>query len=77
MNAQESTATPPRACGKSVYWWDGDSSARSLGSLESFGKKVKPEALLPLDRTDHKLRVLLLFDGPEEGAPRPVKIDPP
>jgi Protein of unknown function (DUF3616) len=60
-----------------VYWWDGDHPARLLGSLESFGKKVKPEAILPIDRQDDKLRVLLFFDGPEEGAPRPVAIDEP
>jgi hypothetical protein len=60
-----------------VYWWDGHAPARLLASLEPFGKKVKPEAMLPLDRQDHKLRVLLFFDGPEEGAPQPVAIDEP
>ena len=60
-----------------VFWWDGDGSVKLLGSLESFGKKIKPEALVPLERTDHKLRVLLLFDGPLEGEPRSVKIDLP
>jgi hypothetical protein len=60
-----------------IYWWDGAGPAKLLGLLESFGKKVKPEALVPLDRTDHKLRVLLLFDGPVEGEPRPVKVDAP
>jgi Protein of unknown function (DUF3616) len=60
-----------------VYWWDGHAPVKKLGALESFGKKVKPEALVPLERTDHKLHVLLFFDGPEEGEPRQVKIDQP
>jgi len=60
-----------------VYWWDGNGPVKNLGALEPFGKKVKPEALVPLEHTDHKLRVLLFFDGPEEGEPRPVKIDQP
>ncbi len=60
-----------------VYWWDVDHPAKLLGSLKAFGRKVKPEGILPLERRDHKLRVLLLFDGPLEGAPRPVAIDEP
>jgi hypothetical protein len=43
--------------------------------LQAYGKKVKPEALLPLEQKNRKLRALVLFDGPEEGAPRPVIID--
>jgi hypothetical protein len=60
-----------------IYWWDGNHPPKLLHSLESFGKKVKPEAIVPLDRTDDKLRVLLFFDGPDKGAPRPVNIDEP
>lgn len=60
-----------------VVWWDGASVTRTLGSLPSYGTRVKPEALLPLARSDGRLRVLLLFDGPEEGAPRTVEIDAP
>lgn len=60
-----------------VVWWDGASVTKTLGGLPSYGPKVKPEALLPLDRTDGRLRVLLLFDGPEEGSPRTLDIDAP
>ena len=45
-----------------------------LLDLKSYGTKVKPEALLPLDKINGKLRLLLLFDGPDEGASRPVEI---
>jgi len=50
-------------------------AVRKVHDLASFGSKVKPEALMPLDRTDGKLRLLLLFDGPDEGEPRPITID--
>lgn len=60
-----------------VVWWDGASVTRTLGLLPSYGTRVKPEALLPLGLTEGRLRVLLLFDGPEEGAPRAVEIDAP
>jgi hypothetical protein len=61
----------------SVIWWDGEQQTKSLGDVQSYGKKVKPEALVPLDHSSGKLRVLLLFDGPEEGAPRTIKVDQP
>jgi hypothetical protein len=48
--------------------------ATKLLDLEPYGKKVKPEALLPLDEKNRKLRALLLFDGPEEGEPRTIEI---
>ena len=58
-----------------VYAWNGtDGAAKPLLDVKRYGKAVKPEALLPLDEKDGTLRALLLFDGPEEGAPRPVKI---
>jgi hypothetical protein len=60
-----------------VVWWDGASAMRTLGGLPSYGSRVKPEALLPLGRIDGRLRVLLLFDGPEEGGPRTVEVDAP
>lgn len=37
--------------------------------LKGYGSDIKPEALLPLDDSDGKLRALLLFDGPDEGRP--------
>jgi hypothetical protein len=61
----------------SVVWWDGTGQLKPLGDLKSHGRKVKPEALLPLGRSGDKLRALVFFDGPDEGAPRPVEIDHP
>lgn len=60
-----------------AVWWDGAATTKRLGGLPSFGAKVKPEALLPLGRANGRLRLLVLFDGPEEGAPRMVEVDLP
>jgi hypothetical protein len=57
-----------------IFSYDG-TAARKLMDLPAYGTKVKPEALLPLEQTGGKLRALVLFDGPDEGAPRPVTID--
>jgi len=54
-----------------VYSWYGD-DVRKLLDLPSYGKSAKPEALLPLDGNGANMRVLLMFDGPKEGAPTPV-----
>ena len=67
----------------SVFWWDGQSaSVQLLRDLPAYGdntdhKPSKPEAILPIDRQDGRLRVMLLFDGPREGAPRVVEVDEP
>ena len=61
----------------SVVWWDGNGQLKRLCDLESYGRKVKPEALLPLGRSGDKLRVLMFFDGPDAGAPRLVEVDHP
>ena len=58
-----------------IYWWDGDTSLRLLKELSPYsedGETIKPEALLPLGRQGGNLRVLLFFDGAEEGGPRPI-----
>jgi hypothetical protein len=57
-----------------VYFYDA-SATKKLIDLKAYGKKTKPEGLLPLDEKDGKLRALLLFDGPDEGEPRPIEID--
>jgi hypothetical protein len=57
-----------------VFWWKGRNATKLL-DLKGYGKTVKPEALLPLDEENGKLRALLFFDGPKEGAPRPIEID--
>jgi hypothetical protein len=57
-----------------VYSHDGSTATKKL-DLKAYGKKVKPEGLLPLDEKNGKLRALLLFDGPDEGEPRAIEID--
>jgi hypothetical protein len=61
----------------SIFSWDGTTHSKLLSSLEPFGNKVKPEALLPLGRRGTKLHTLLFFDGSDEGTPRPVEIEQP
>ncbi|AWN38190.1 DUF3616 domain-containing protein [Methylobacterium radiodurans] len=57
-----------------VYRWNGTDAPVQALALDGYGRKVKPEALLPLDRTTERQRALVLFDGPKEGAPRVVEI---
>ena len=45
-----------------------------LAELTQFAPKRKPEALLPLDKSGTKLRVLIIFDSDENGAPTPVEV---
>jgi hypothetical protein len=58
----------------SIYVWDGESKPKRVMDVPAYGKKVKPEALLPLDGDAERVRVLLLFDGPKEGAPRSLEV---
>lgn len=58
----------------SIYFWDGQNVLNKLADLKPYGKKVKPEALLPLDGDTERIRVLLMFDGPKEGLPTPLEI---
>ncbi len=62
----------------SIYSWDGDQDRKLLADLPKFtgkkGKQIKPEAMLVLDRNTEGLRILVLFDGPKEGAPRPIRV---
>ena len=66
-------------CGTyAIYSWDGASeNVTLLSELEQFDPARKPEGLLPLDRNGKKLRVLILFDGDEEGKPTPIEIPAP
>ncbi len=41
------------------------------------GEALKPEAILPLDVADGRLRVLVLFDHAESGGPRPFLFNLP
>ncbi len=59
-----------------IYLWDVRSgSCERLSSLPAYGDKVKPEALLPIRLKNGRLSLLLMFDGPSEGEPRPIEID--
>lgn len=58
----------------SIYEWDGDGVLERVRHIPAFGKKIKPEALLPLDGDVQRGRILILFDGPKEGAPRPFEV---
>ena len=64
-----------------VYWWDGTSeNTRLLWDLtDVIGKdgKRKAKALLPLDESPTRLRVLILFDGEKQGAPVEIKMTRP
>lgn len=61
-----------------VYWWNGrDDKVDFLADITEAtqaGKDLKPEAILPLDVGPSGVRVLILFDGGEEGSPLPVVI---
>jgi len=64
----------------SVLWWDGMSDqAKPLGQPLQIkeGKEWKPEALLPLDRNNEGLRVLLLLDSAKNGKPRAERVPYP
>jgi hypothetical protein len=59
-----------------VLSWSG-SEAPLVGRfhLMGYGKKVKPEAILPLEAKAGSFRALVLFDGPNNGKPTPVQIE--
>lgn len=67
--------TPVRAGDYAIYSWDGKGRPDRRVDLDVYGKKFKPEALLPLDGNAGRVRVLLMFDGAEEGFPTPIEID--
>jgi hypothetical protein len=64
-----------------VYRWDGDSDTvrllRDLSDVIGDHRERKPEALLPLDQGPSGLRLLILSDGAEEGAPTAVTMPAP
>lgn len=61
-----------------VFAWDGKSEdVEPLGELTQFAPDRKPEGLLPLDRSAAALRVLIVFDGDEEGTPTAVTVSAP
>lgn len=61
-----------------VFAWDGKSDlVEPLAELTQFAAARKPEGLLPLDKSAAGLRVLIVFDGDEEGTPTPVTVAVP
>ena len=54
-----------------------DGKTTKLVDLQGQGDKIKPEAMLPLDEKDRMMRLLILFDGPEEGGGRTVTFKMP
>jgi hypothetical protein len=60
-----------------VYWRDARGTLKLLGELESFGDKIKPEAIQPIGHGGGKLSVLIMFDGATEGGPMLIEIDAP
>lgn len=57
-----------------VFRWNGTDAPKRGFDLDGYGKKTKPEALVPLDRDGSRMRILVLFDGPKEGGPRAIEI---
>jgi hypothetical protein len=54
----------------SIWFWDGrDASSRPLGILPGVSTGDKAETLLVLDEMESSYRVLVLFDGVENGGP--------
>ena len=58
----------------SIYTWDGGSGLGKLWDVPVSDDEAKPEALLSLDGDAKRMRVLILFDGPKEGAPTPFEV---
>jgi hypothetical protein len=67
----------------SVFFWDASGEdVKRLGRLPEVRSKdgkqqFKAEAILPLDQDEGKLRILVFFDGAEEGGPREYFVDAP
>ncbi|QBR71854.1 hypothetical protein CU048_11895 [Beijerinckiaceae bacterium] len=64
-----------------VFAWDGKGEKvtllADLPREEQKGEQIKAEALLPLDLKAKGLRVLVLYDGGKEGAPRSFLVGKP
>jgi len=64
-----------------VYWWSGKTESvqflADITKVTDASKQRKPEAILPLDQAPSGLRVLILSDGSEEGAPQAIVIPSP
>lgn len=58
-----------------IYRWDGSGEAVLKLELPDYDGN-KPEAILPIDVGSDGLRVLVMLDGAQQGAPRVVTIKP-
>ena len=74
MAAPDQTGGAIRHDDYAIYLWDGESKVDRLYGLKAYGKETKPEALLPLEGDAEQVRLLLMFDGPDEGEPTPLSI---
>ena len=60
-----------------VWWWDGEQdTAKPLATLDlsSIAADAKAEILLPLEEAGGEIRVLVMFDGAENGGATSFKI---
>lgn len=48
-----------------------------LADLKGYGAEIKPEALLPLDTANGRIRALILFDGADEGGGKIIEFSAP
>jgi hypothetical protein len=68
-----------KAGGFAIYRWNGAATLTALKELPEFHDKdgiaIRPEAVLPLDRTAAGSRLLLLFDGTKQGAPQVIQLE--
>lgn len=64
-----------------IYWWGGTGEKvrllKDLSDTPAAQSGNKPEAILPLDRSESGLRVLVLSDGAKEGGPVAVNVPEP
>ena len=59
-----------------VLAWPGSGTElKGKHDLDGYGTNVKPEAIVPLEKGERSLRALILFDGPDEGKPTPVRVE--
>lgn len=64
-----------------IYWWDGIGEEvrllKDISDTIAAQPRHKPEAILPLDRGQSGLRVLVLFDAAKDGGPLAVEVPEP
>lgn len=65
----------------SIYWWSGEGMhvrfLKDLSDVVGKDSDRRPEAIVALDDSPSGLRVLILFDGKDEGMSTPVEMPAP